>query len=223
MVSMEPYRLSEEHVDAVGDLLSAAFLNAPGTRFMFPDPARRARLLPLLFTALARRTVRNGEATALGAPLHAVALWMPPVREHPVEAEVAEAGMGAVALLDEEEAGRFTVFRRHFDTTHERLIDQPHWYLSFLAVDPGHQGQGAGTVLMRHMLDRVAPQRRAVLSGVGGRGQPAVLRAPGLSRGGDRHGAEERPPHVGAATGLTGHELVLAARGRSEVEFADTP
>jgi ribosomal protein S18 acetylase RimI-like enzyme len=157
MASMEPYRLSEAHVDAVGDLLSAAFLNAPGTRFMFPDPARRARLLPLLFTAMARRTVRNGEATALGAPLHAVALWMPPVREHPVEAEVAEAGMGAVALLDEEEAGRFTVFRRHFDTTHERLIDQPHWYLSFLAVDPGHQGHGAGTVLVRHMLDRVAP------------------------------------------------------------------
>jgi ribosomal protein S18 acetylase RimI-like enzyme len=106
---------------------------------------------------MARRTVRCGEATALGGPLHAVALWMPPVREHPVEAEVAEAGMGAVALLDEEEAGRFTVFRRHFDTTHERLIDQPHWYLSFLAVDPGHQGHGAGTVLVRHMLDRVAP------------------------------------------------------------------
>jgi ribosomal protein S18 acetylase RimI-like enzyme len=154
---MEPYWLSEEHAEAVGDLLSAAFLTGPGTTFMFPDPARRARLLPPLFTAIARRTVRCGEATALGAPMHAVALWLSPAREHPTEEEVADAGMGAVVgLLDEEEAGRLAVFRRHFDTTHERLMDQPHWYLSFLAVDPRHQGQGAGTVLMRHMLDRVA-------------------------------------------------------------------
>jgi ribosomal protein S18 acetylase RimI-like enzyme len=157
MASMEPYWLSEEHAEAVGDLLTAAFLDAPGTSFMFPDQARRARLLPPLFTAIARRTVHSGEATALGEPLHAVALWMSPVREHLVEAELAEAGMGAVARLDEEEAGRLAVFRRHFDTTHERLMDQPHWYLSFLAVDPGHQGQGAGTVLIRHMLDRVGP------------------------------------------------------------------
>jgi GNAT superfamily N-acetyltransferase len=62
----------------------------------------------------------------------------------------------AVALLDEEEAGRLAVFRRHFDAMHERLMDGPHWYLSFLAADPGHQGQGAGTVLMRHMLGPVA-------------------------------------------------------------------
>jgi GNAT superfamily N-acetyltransferase len=157
MASMEPYRLSEEHAEAVGDLLTAAFLTAPGTRFLCPDPARRARLLPPLFTAIARRTMRCGEATALGEPLHAVALWTLPVRERPMETEVAEAGMGAaVALLDEEEAGRLAVFRRHFDAMHERLMDGPHWYLSFLAVDPGHQGQGAGTVLLRHMLGRVA-------------------------------------------------------------------
>jgi GNAT superfamily N-acetyltransferase len=158
MTSLEPYRLSEEHAEAAGDLLSAAFFTAPGTAFMCPDPARRARLFPPLFTAIARRTVRGGEATALGEPLHAVALWTLPVREHRIEAEYVEAEMGAaVARFDEEEAGRLAVFRRHFDATHERLMDRPHWYLSFLAVGPGHQGQGAGTVLMRHMLDRVAP------------------------------------------------------------------
>ena len=135
---MEPYWLSEEHAEAAGDLMAAAFFTAPGLSFMFPDPARRARLVPPFFAAMARLAVRCGEARALGEPLHAVALWMSPGREHPTEAEVAEAVMGAaVALLDEEEAGRFTVFRRHFDATHERLMDGPHWYLSFLAVRAG--------------------------------------------------------------------------------------
>jgi hypothetical protein len=70
MTSTEPYRLSDEHAEAAQDLLTAAFLTAPGTTFMFPDPARGARLLPPLFTAIARRTVHYGEATTPGEPLH---------------------------------------------------------------------------------------------------------------------------------------------------------
>ena len=70
MTSTEPYRLSDEHAEAAVDLHAAAFLTTPGTTFMFLDPARRALLLPPLFTAIACRTVRYGEATALGEPLH---------------------------------------------------------------------------------------------------------------------------------------------------------
>ena len=36
-------------------------------------------------------------------------------------------------------------------------MHQPHGYLPFLAVAPAHHGQGAGTVLMRHTLERVIP------------------------------------------------------------------
>ena len=157
MASVEPYRLSEAHAEAAGDLMVAAFFTAPGLAFMFPDPARRARLVPPFFAAMARLAVRCGEATALGEPLHAVALWLSPGWDHPAEAEVAEAGMGAaIAPLDAGEAGRLKAFRGHFDATHERVMDRPHWYLSFLAVAPEYQGQGAGTILMRHMLGKVA-------------------------------------------------------------------
>jgi ribosomal protein S18 acetylase RimI-like enzyme len=157
MASMEPCWLSEEQAEALGDLMAAAFFTAPGLSFMFPNPARRKRLVPPFFAAMARLAVRCGEARALGEPLHAVALWMSPGREHPTQAEVAEAGMGAaVALLDAGEAGRLKVFRGHFDATHERVMDRPHWYLSFLAVAPEYQGHGAGTVLMRHLLGRIA-------------------------------------------------------------------
>jgi GNAT superfamily N-acetyltransferase len=156
MASMEPYQISEEHAEAAGALLAAAFFPSLVAAFLFPDPARRARLHPAFFAAMTRLVVRCGEATGLGTPLHAVALWLPPGREHPTAAEFAEAGIGATrALRDKGEVERAETFSRHFDATHERVMDRPHWYLPFLGIAPGHQGQGAGTVLMRHMLERV--------------------------------------------------------------------
>ena len=112
---------------------------------------------PLFFTAMACVVMRSGEATALAEPPHAVALWLPPTREHPTEADFAGTGWReAEALLDESEAGWVGALLDHLDGTHDQVMNQPHWHLPFLEVAPEHQGQGAGTLLMRHRLSRVA-------------------------------------------------------------------
>lgn len=155
---MEPYLLTEGYAVAAGDLLADAFFSAPGMTYVFPDPARRARWLPPFFTAMTRLAVRHGKAVVLGSPLQAVALWMLPGREHPAEAQFVEAGMGAAAvLMDEGESERRQTLIHHFEAAHERVMDRPHWYLPFLAVDPAHHAQGMGTLLMRYTLDRVIP------------------------------------------------------------------
>jgi GNAT superfamily N-acetyltransferase len=153
---MEPYLLTADQAGVAGTLLATAFFPSPVATFLFPDPVRRALLHPLFFTAMTRVVARSGEATALGKPPHAVALWLPPTREHPTEANFAGTEWGeAEALLDEGEAERVGALLDHLGT-HHRVMNQPHWYLPFLAVAPELQGQGAGTVLMRHMLNRVA-------------------------------------------------------------------
>jgi ribosomal protein S18 acetylase RimI-like enzyme len=158
MVTVEPYLLTEADAAAAGDLIGAAFVAIPGPAFLFPNPARRRRLAPPLFTAMTRLVVRQGQALALGAPLQAVALWLPPGREHPTEAAFAAAGMGlAQARMNEGERTRLDALGRHFEAMHERVMDQPHWYLLFLAVAPAHQGRGAGTALLRSTLDHVIP------------------------------------------------------------------
>lgn len=155
---MEPYLLTEEHVEAAGDLLAAAFFSAPGMTYQFPDPTRRARWLPPFFTAMTRLAIRHGEVVVLGSPLQAVALWLRSGRERPAETQFGEVRMEAVAaLMDEGESERRQTYTHHFEAMHERVMDRPHWYLSFLAVDPAHRALGMGTLLMRYTLDQVIP------------------------------------------------------------------
>ena len=74
-----------------------------------------------------------------------------------VMGEAMIGGMEAfAALMDEGEAARLDALTRHMDAAHERVMDRPHWYLPFLAVTPDRQGQGSGTLLMRHTLDRAS-------------------------------------------------------------------
>src|SRR5215217_7626247 len=57
-------------------------------------------------------------------------------------------------LMDEGETQRFAAVTGHMDATHGRVMHGPHFYLPLLVVVPESQQQGAGSVLMRHTLDR---------------------------------------------------------------------
>jgi ribosomal protein S18 acetylase RimI-like enzyme len=152
---MELHLLSEADVAAAGEVFSAAFFPSAVPTYVFPDPERRARLLPAFFTAMTRLAIRHGEAVALGTPPQAVALWFLPDRQPTTDDEAEAAGMGAFAtLMDEGETQRFAAVTGHMDAAHGRVMDGPHFYLPLLAVASAHQGQGAGSVLMRHTLDQ---------------------------------------------------------------------
>jgi GNAT superfamily N-acetyltransferase len=149
---MELHLLSEEDVEAAGEVFSAAFFPSAVATYLFPDPERRARLLPAFFSAMTRLAVRHGEAVALGTPPQAVALWFLPDRQPPTDDEAEAAGMEAFAtLMDEGETQRFAAVTGHMDAAHGRVMD---FYLPLLAVAWEHQGRGAGSVLMRHTLDQ---------------------------------------------------------------------
>ena len=83
--------------------------------------------------------------------LSAVALWVPPgvpdldeASEHDAEQALTDVCGERAGLINE----GWTLFA-------ETRPTQPHWYLSLLATDPAHRGQGRGMALVAQVLERV--------------------------------------------------------------------
>jgi GNAT superfamily N-acetyltransferase len=154
--------------------LAAAFSNDPPLRFLIADAARREDLLRVHFAA----ALPLYEAWVCEAPFGA-ALWVPP-GGYPFtprqQLSVLPAQLRVFGRRPRRALGADRAISRHHP--HE-----PHWYLDYIAVEPGSQGRGAGSALLEPMLRRCDED-----------GMPTYLNA-GSPRSRDlyaRHGFEAR-------------------------------
>lgn len=134
-------RADEE--SALGPLV-LAFANDPAARWMYPDAHQFRIFFPRFVRAFA------GKAFALGTAQRAkgfrgTALWLAPGIEpddHALESLVEET------VAPSRRANVFAMFEKigaHRSAT-------PHWYLPLIGIDPRHQGQGLGSMLLGHTL-----------------------------------------------------------------------
>jgi GNAT superfamily N-acetyltransferase len=126
---------------AVGAVIATAFHELPVSAWIIPPDEDRRRMLPPYFALFAEHALRYGDVYAT-ADLSGVAVWFPndsaPLPDIPDYDAKVEAITGhhaeRCAALDAEMA------RHH---PHD-----PHHYLAFLAVLPGSQGRGLGSLLL---------------------------------------------------------------------------
>jgi ribosomal protein S18 acetylase RimI-like enzyme len=131
----------------VGGVLAAAFADDPVFAWLVPDRAERVAMLPSAFDAFAEAFARHG-ATHLRADA-GVAMWSPPgaAPVHPDD----EDRLGARLAADfGPHMGRVAAAMEVFGAAHP---EEPAWFLQFLGVEPGRQGQGHGSALLRAVLD----------------------------------------------------------------------
>ena len=152
--SPELIRLPVNQARSAAAVLGRAFHNDPFMQYLVPDNARRARLLPSLFSVLVRYCLAYGEVYTTAA-LDGVACWLPPGETSPpvlrlvrVGLRGAPVGLGLAGLL------RFLRVARYAEAIHEHAVPQAHWYLWALGVEPARQGQGLGGLLMQPVLAR---------------------------------------------------------------------
>jgi ribosomal protein S18 acetylase RimI-like enzyme len=142
-------------VERVALLLARAFENDPLMIYAQTDRDRRRRLLPWLIGLNVRYCCHYGEvystADAAGA-----ALWLPPDGTTMTIQRMARTGVFTVPLrVSWPTLWRLAIAGDHSEKLHRRLAPMPHWYLSQIGVEPGRQGQGVGSQLLRPMLARV--------------------------------------------------------------------
>jgi ribosomal protein S18 acetylase RimI-like enzyme len=130
---------------AVGTVV-LAFSADPVARWFYPDPHQYLLYLPSFVRAFAGRAFEYNTAYHIDG-YSGAALWLPP-DVHPDENAL-------VALLQrtipEENQQEIFAFVERMDSSHP---SEPHWYLPMIGVDPAKQGNGYGSALLKHALER---------------------------------------------------------------------
>lgn len=132
-----------EDADTLAAVLAGAFHHDAVAAWIFPDPARRAQILPAFFDVLFRMSVRAGGAfTTIGR--EAVVLTTPP--GHLPDGETAHRLRAA--------AGEYADALEHVTRMQEaRTPETPHHHIAFIANRPERRYTGFGAHLLRHVLE----------------------------------------------------------------------
>ena len=142
-------------MDAAAAVLARAFQNDPLQKYVFPDPAERARLSPGHFTPLLRYGLQFGEVlTTEGVPTGA-SVCLPPNGWEVTPERASSAGFDELpAIMGEDAAGRFFSALGSIEPFHHRDVPADHWYVMVVGVDANARGQGLGRKLLQPVMDR---------------------------------------------------------------------
>ena len=150
-----PVRLSPERLDEAAAVLGRAVVDDPLFGYLLPEAQQRVSGVPLMMEMFLRLGLAHGEVWVTPPPIRGVACWLPPAHP-PITEEVRNAaGWRKVkAAWGREAVDRFQAFIGDRDGAVGSLAAEPHWHLTWLGVEPGHQGQGIGSTLVRQMTTR---------------------------------------------------------------------
>ena len=138
-------------LDAMTDVMAGAFYDDPMQRWLFPNGRRRRARLRRVYDLDVRHRL-NGNAVPVVVEEVGVGFWHPP-GDAPMGIRSAMAiapGYASVAAHHPVRALR--VLREVL----ARRPDDPHWYLSHLAVASDRRGAGIGRRLLGFGIDRAA-------------------------------------------------------------------
>ncbi len=124
--------------------LITAFAADPFTRWAMPDPAAFLEAFPHVLAHMGALGHPAGRGF-LAVDHRAAALWIPP--GHGPDMDALGSALADLAM-PEEAPDVFEAMARHHP-------ESPHWYLPFIGVDPGAQGKGLGSALLRTALAEV--------------------------------------------------------------------
>ncbi|MGA2211095.1 MAG: GNAT family N-acetyltransferase [Acidimicrobiales bacterium] len=138
-----------DDIPKLSESLARAFYDDPVSRYLFPDDSRRTRRLERYFR-LQIRTLFLPRGEAWTTPdLVAASLWMPP-RSWPPSVAEGVSQLPVLAIL----GWRTPRALRLMQVLESRHPRSPHFYLGTIGTEPGRQGKGYGSALLRVVLSR---------------------------------------------------------------------
>jgi len=134
-------------------VLARAFYDDPPFMWLLPEPKSRPVRLRRLFAVILRLEALPHQAVEVacaGDEIVGGAIWMPPGHWLPSVSAQLRALPPYVYTLGRR-FGAGAALNRAMARVHP---SEPHWYLHAIGVDPGYQGRGVASILIRSRLQR---------------------------------------------------------------------
>lgn len=139
-----------DRVPMLAAVLARTFADDPMVAWPFHDHDVEERA-EALFAAILREYATQSVVLEAGGGA-GVAAWIPPGSDMSLEQMNVTTRTEVVALTDDE-GDRY---QRFWDWLESSVPTEPHWMLDMVGVDPARQGEGIGSALVRHGVDRAA-------------------------------------------------------------------
>jgi GNAT superfamily N-acetyltransferase len=149
-VEITPVLAGGTDVEALQDVLQAAFWDDPVMSWLFPDEGGRSRRSARLFKILLQRHYLPMHTVWTTSAEAGAALWAPPGHWKIPTADIVRALPEFIASLGR----RAPLALRFLDRIDREHPAEPHWYLGVLGTNPPQQGRGVGSALLAPVLQR---------------------------------------------------------------------
>jgi ribosomal protein S18 acetylase RimI-like enzyme len=191
---------SDAELPEVAKTLAAAFFDDPVARFAIQDDERRIPLMRSFFEIGLEKMWRQHNLIWTVEGVRAASIWVPPGRTELTEEEATDLMEALAAVLGDHMTATETIMSA-MDELHPRA---PHYYFAFIGTQPGWQGHGLGSALLRPMMERIDAE-----------GMPAYTEATSERNRAlyERHGFEFLGPLV-VPGGPTMHRMWRTPRSR---------
>jgi ribosomal protein S18 acetylase RimI-like enzyme len=147
-------RATPDRLPVLVEVVARAFMVEPAMRWPFGDSETdHLQRLRVAFGASGETFIRLG-LTYEAANGVGCAVWVPPGSD--AGARAGEESLETFHALCDDGGARFDRFWAWVESHH---LDEPHWYLNLVAVDPAHQGHGLGAALVEVGLQQARETR----------------------------------------------------------------
>jgi GNAT superfamily N-acetyltransferase len=143
-------KASAYDVPQLARALARAFQEDPVFQWLIPDDAERASRSERGFVLYLNKVYLPHDECYTTDGVVGGALWLPPEKWHLGPLAQLRLLPGMLAAM----GGRLPQLLRAISTIESNHPGKPHYYLPFVGVEPGSQGRGIGTALMKPVLDR---------------------------------------------------------------------
>lgn len=145
-----------EQQDEATAVISEALMIEPGYVHLFPDEDERRLVLQSHMAANIDTATRRGKVWVglEGKKVLVVAIWLAP-GEYPLDSQEAQRVEHYSANLQSLGSDKLMQLNEYDLNCVRYFPDSPCWYLQALGVHPDSQGNGAGSKLMRYMLEQI--------------------------------------------------------------------